>query len=351
MVAPICQHTLQRFAQKIGWHPARRHRRKTRRAFRVGDDAQGVKKLADPGGAANRSGGDMSEAQPGILGPCPRLARYLILSLANADAAKNALRSLAEVADGEKTVVGLGQPLLLGLGGCVGGLRAFPAYAGAGFTVPSTPAALWCWLRGDDRGELYHRSRAIQRAVAPAFNLETVIDAFQYGESRDLTGYQDGTENPKGKKATGAAIVQGQGDGMDGSSYVAVQQWVHDFDKFDAMPARDQDNSIGRRKSDNEELTEAPASAHVKRTAQETFAPQAFVLRRSMPWADGARAGLVFVAFGKSLDAFEAQLKRMVGAEDGITDALFRFTRPVSGSYFWCPPVKKGRLDLRAAGV
>ena len=37
-------------------------------------------------------------------------------------------------------------------------------------------------------------------------------------------------------------------------------------------------------------------------------------------------------------------------AEDGITDALFKFTRPVIGSYFWCPPMAKGRLDLRALG-
>jgi putative iron-dependent peroxidase len=241
--------------------------------------------------------------------------------------------------------------LVLGLGHPIGGLRAFPSYAGAGFTVPSTPSALWCWLRGDDRGELLLRSRAIQRAAVPAFVIETVIDAFQYGDSLDLTGFQDGTENPKGKKAAEAGILQGQGDRLDGSSFVAVQQWVHDFDRFDAMPRDDQDNAVGRRKSDNEELPDAPASSHVKRTAQETFTPQAFVLRRSMPWADGARGGLVFVAFGKSLDAFEAQLKRMVGAEDGVVDALFKFTRPISGSYFWCPPMKDGRLDLSALGL
>lgn len=44
-------------------------------------------------------------------------------------------------------------------------------------------------------------------------------------------------------------------------------------------------------------------------------------------------------------------LSDVVGAEDGIVDAPFRFTRPVSGSFFWCPPMKNGRLDLRAAGV
>ena len=117
------------------------------------------------------------------------------------------------------------------------------------------------------------------------------------------------------------------------------------------MSRSEQDASIGRRRDDNEELEDAPPSAHVKRTAQESFDPEAFVLRRSMPWAEGVRAGLVFVAFGRSFDAFEAQLNRMMGLEDGVTDALFRFTRAVTGAYYWCPPVKGLRLDLRALGL
>jgi len=177
-----------------------------------------------------------------------------------------------------------------------------------------------------------------------------VIDGFQFDNGRDLSGYVDGTENPKGKKAAAAAILRGAGAGLDGSSFVAVQQWIHDFQRFEAMSAKDQDNAVGRRRSDNKELSGAPRSVHVKRTAQESFSPEAFILRRSMPWTDGAAGGLNFVAFGKSFDAFEAQLKRMVGAEDGVTDALFKFTRPVTGSYFWCPPIAKGRLDLRALG-
>jgi len=107
----------------------------------------------------------------------------------------------------------------------------------------------------------------------------------------------------------------------------------------------------GAARSDNEELDDAPESAHVKRTAQEEFEPEAFVVRRSMPWADATQEGLVFVAFGRSFDAFEAQLIRMSGAEDGVVDALFRFTRPVTGGYFWCPPVKDGKLDLTAMGM
>jgi putative iron-dependent peroxidase len=290
----------------------------------------------------------MKAVQPGVLAPVPPLARYLTFVLKSRVEPRRALPALSDIADGEKCVVGIGESLLRALGSGIAGMRPFPSFAGAGFEVPATPAALWCWLRGNDRGELVHRSRAIQRTLAPAFALQTAIDAFRYGSGLDLTGYEDGTENPRGKKAVAAAVVDGMGDELDGSTFAAVQQWVHDFERFESMSAKEQDNSIGRRKRDNQELGNAPPSAHVKRTAQESFTPEAFVVRRSMPWADATKAGLVFVAFGKSLDAFGAQLKRMVGEEDGIADALFKFTRPVSGAYFWCPPVRKGRLDLRA---
>jgi putative iron-dependent peroxidase len=289
--------------------------------------------------------------QPGILAPVPRHARYLTFGLKQGVRPQAALRALAATADGESCVVGLGAVLLFALQRKIEGLRPFPHHKGEGVDVPSTPAALWCWLRGEDRGEIVLRARAIEKILAPAFETTGVVDAFKHGSGRDLTGYEDGTENPKGKRAVEAAIVQDKRAGLGGASFVAVQQWVHDLDKFAAMPSKKQDDAIGRRKRDNKELAGAPPSAHVKRTTQESFSPEAFVLRRSMPWADATRAGLVFVAFGKSLDAFEAQLKRMVGTEDRTVDALFAFTKPVTGAYFWCPPVKKARLDLRAIGL
>ena len=293
----------------------------------------------------------MKQTQPGILAPVPRLARYLTFSLKAGCEPGEALKDLAADTDGEGVVVGLGPTVVRGLGADVPGLRTFPSHAGPGVVVPSTPAGLWCWLRQEDRGEHVHRARSIRKLLAGSFELESSIDAFQHGSSLDLTGYEDGTENPKGAEAVEAATLTGAGAGLNGSSFVAVQQWVHDLDRFQSMAQEEQDHTIGRRKSDNEELDDAPSSAHVKRTAQESFQPPAFVLRRSMPWADAAAEGLVFVAFGRSFDPFEALLRRMVGEEDGVVDALFTFTRPVSGAYFWCPPVAAGRLDLSALGL
>jgi putative iron-dependent peroxidase len=300
---------------------------------------------------SSRYGGHMHHAQPGILAAVPRLARYLTFTLQSGGDVRAALQALRAVADGERCVVGLGESLLRALGRPVDGLHAFPSYAAAGIEVPATPAALWCWLRGDDRGALLHQGRAIESALAPVLILSQAVDGFQYRASRDLTGYEDGTENPQGDQAHAAALVHGRGPGRDGSAYVAVQQWVHDLDRFEALPAAMQDHIIGRRKSNNEEIGDAPPDAHVKRTAQESFQPAAFVLRRSMPWAEAGRAGLMFVAFGHSVSAFEVLLRRMVGEEDGIADALFRFTRPVSGAYYWCPPLGRDGLDLTLLGM
>ena len=287
--------------------------------------------------------------QPGVLAEVPSHARYLTFRRRPAGRdPRPDLERLAALPVDESHVVGLGPPLVRELGGSIEGLRTFPAMEGKALSVPSTPADLWCWLRGEDRGELVLLSRYFRRTLADAFEIETVIDAFRHLEGRDLTGYEDGTENPTGDDAVAAAVVSAAGEGLDGSSFVAVQQWVHDLDRFESFGRREQDEIIGRRRSDNEEMEDAPEAAHVKRTEQEAFDPPAYLLRRSMAWADAARAGLVFVAFGCSLDPFETLMRRMTGADDGIADHLFRFTRPVTGSYFWCPPERDGRLDLRA---
>lgn len=293
----------------------------------------------------------MTRPQPGILDPVPAHSRYLSFRLAPGAAPGAALQELARQPLDGSLVVGLGPSLVAALGAEVPGLRALPVHTAAGLDVPSTPAALWCWLRGDDRGELVGASRSLEASLAPAFLVEDRTDAFRFREGRDLSGYQDGTENPTGDEAEAAALLQGAGPGLDGGSLVAVQRWVHELDRLEAMPQGARDHVIGRRLADNEELEDAPASAHVKRTAQEDFDPPAFMLRRSLPWADARGEGLVFVAFGHSLDAFERQLRRMVGAEDGVADGLFRFTRPVTGASYFCPPQRGGRLDLGGVGL
>lgn len=293
----------------------------------------------------------VSAPQPAILSPVPAHARFLEFDALPDRDTGAVLGELAALSDGENRVVGLGSGLVQALGGSVGALHAFPSVSGPGCEVPSTQSDLWCWVTGEDRGEVLHAGRRFSAALDAGFQCVRAVEAFRYKSGLDLTGYEDGTENPEGEDAIEAAILQGAGAGLDGSSFVAVQQWLHDFDHFESLAQDDRDNIIGRRLSDNVEFEGSPPSAHVKRTAQESFDPEAFLLRRSMPWSDEQGAGLYFSAFGKSFAAFEAQLNRMAGHEDGIIDGLFRFTRPVTGGYYWCPPQRGGALDLSALGI
>ncbi|MCP5018705.1 MAG: Dyp-type peroxidase [Ketobacter sp.] len=288
----------------------------------------------------------MSASQAGILQPVPKVARHLIFTHSLESDPVEQLRRLQDVADGDSIVVGLGQSLLLHLGCDVKGMQDMPALSGSSVEIPSTPASLWIWLRGEDRGDLVVQTLALKQRLAGAFELRDAVDCFMHHDSRDLTGYEDGTENPEGEDAERAALVSSGIEGLDGSSFASIQQWLHNLSHFQALPQTEQDNIFGRHRDTNEEFDSAPESAHVKRSAQESFTPEAFMLRRSMPWNNATQEGLVFLSFGHSLAAFDAIMRRMVGLEDGITDGLFRFTRPVNGAYFWCPPMKDGKLNL-----
>ena len=286
-------------------------------------------------------------SQKGILLPVSLHARYLEFDIDQSDGVPAALSKLGDIKLEDTYIIGLGVLLVEITGKNVSGLRAYPDFGNPEVVIPSSQAALWICIRGQDRGRVAIQSWEMTDLLKPGFKLARQVDGFTYDTGRDLTGYEDGTENPVGQDAVNAAIVQKSKSGLDGSSFVAVQQWLHDFDAFNAMTGVEQDDIIGRHRESNEEF-DAPDSAHVKRTAQESFSPEAFVVRRSLPWSDAGGNGLMFIAFGSSFDAFESQMNRMIGLDDNIYDGLFSFTRPITGGYYWCPPVnREGCLDLR----
>ena len=201
---------------------------------------------------------------------------------------------------------------------------AFSGVAGSPHILPSHQNALWIFLRAPDRATIFDLSQKLAGFLAPAFDVADAIDTFAYA-GRDLTGYVDGTAESQGEEAIEAAIAK-DASGTPQSSFAAVQRWVHDLKRFHARSTGERDAMISRRHSDNEEIDDAPESAHVKRAAQEMFDPTAFMVRRSQPWATNEAQGLEFIAYGASLDAFERVLRRMAGLDDGVSDALLAFT-------------------------
>ena len=103
---------------------------------------------------------------------------------------------------------------------------------------------------------------------------------------------------------------------------------------------------IGRNKADSVELEDKPEDSHVARTDQDVFGD---ILRRNMPFGNASMHGTMFVGFCASQRPLAAMLDSMAGRTNGVRDALTRFSRPLTGAYYFVPAMTSlGRFRPRS---
>ncbi len=166
------------------------------------------------------------------------------------------------------------------------------------------------------------------------------VHGFRYLDSRDLTGFIDGTENPKGKKREGVSLIGKEDPDFSGGSYVFTQRYVHNLAKWATVSREDQEKVIGRRKRDSKELppTVKPPTAHISRVVIEEDGEELEIVRHSFPYGTTSESGLFFIAYTKSTDIPEKMLSRMMGTTgDGLHDHLMNYTQAVTGAMFFAP--------------
>ncbi len=170
--------------------------------------------------------------------------------------------------------------------------------------------------------------------------------AFRYLDSRDLTGFIDGTENPQeADERSGAALIGEEDAAFAGGSYVIAQRFVHHLERWNGMPQQEQEGIIGRSKPDSVELDDAvkPPTAHIARVVIEEEGEELEIVRHSMPYGHACgESGLFFLAYSRDLTIYDKMLQRMFGLSgDGLHDRLMEFTEPVSGAYFFAPSLEQ----------
>lgn len=215
-------------------------------------------------------------------------------------------------------------------------LQPFAGIEGKDRTVPSTPHDLWVWLHGTGPDIMLDGARAVVAAVAPSASLAAEEPCFVYRDSRDITGFVDGTENPPVEEAPEVAIVP-DGPG-EGGSFVITMKWIHDLEAFHALPVEEQQAVFGRTKPDSVELDDKPPTAHISRVVMEDDQGEEIeIYRRSTPYGTVTEHGLYFVAFSADPTRYDRMLARMFGTADDTHDHLTDFTKPVSCAYYFAP--------------
>jgi len=182
-------------------------------------------------------------------------------------------------------------------------------------------------------------AQAALSAFGDALKIEEEIHGFRWVEERDLSGFVDGTENPQGEEERRkVALIQGGID--DGGSYVFVQRWEHNLRQLNRMSIHDQEMAIGRTKQENEEIEpgDRPVTSHLSRVDLKEDGKGLKILRQSLPYGTVSGVhGLYFIAYCARLHNIEQQLLSMFGDTDGKHDGMLRFTRAVTGGYYFAP--------------
>lgn len=212
----------------------------------------------------------------------------------------------------------------------------FPVLGEGEIEAPSTDVDVLIHCHSKRHDLLFYVMRKCLSEIAESVDVVDETYGFRYLDARDMTGFIDGTENPKDEQRREVAIVP-EGE-FAGGSYVMVQRFVHNLPAWNRLNMAAQEKVIGRTKPDSVELDKVPAASHVGRVDIKEEGKGLKIVRHSLPYGSASgEHGLLFIAYCQTLHNFKVMLESMYGVTDGKTDQLLRFTHAVTGAYFFAP--------------
>jgi putative iron-dependent peroxidase len=213
--------------------------------------------------------------------------------------------------------------------------------AGARHAV-STPGDLLFHIRAKRMDLSFELATQIMARIGNAVSPVDEVQGFRYFDDRDLMGFVDGTENPRGAAAADAVVVGDEDADFAGGSYVIVQKYLHDLGAWNALSTEAQERIIGRTKLSDIELDDSvkPTSAHNALTTIVENGKEVKILRDNMPFGRPAHGefGTYFIGYSRSPRTIEQMLENMfIGRPPGNYDRLLDFSRAVTGNLFFVP--------------
>jgi porphyrinogen peroxidase len=207
----------------------------------------------------------------------------------------------------------------------------------------STPGDILFHIRAKRMDLCFELASQIMDSIGDVVSVADEVHGFRYFDARDVMGFVDGTENPRGDAAREAAIVGGEDAAFAGGSYVIVQKYLHDLKAWNALPVEMQERIIGRRKLSDVELSDAdkPTYAHNALTNIEENGRQLQILRDNMPFGRPGHGefGTYFIGYSRTPRVTEIMLQNMfVGRPPGNYDRILDFSRAATGTLFFVPP-------------
>ena len=208
-----------------------------------------------------------------------------------------------------------------------------PVVAADGYTMPATQHDLALWLAGGAYDVVFDAAIGMIAALSQTVTLVDETVGWSYHRDLDLTGFIDGTKNPSLSVAPAKILIPDGAPGA-GGSVLLLQKWEHDGSAWTSLDTERQEQAIGRTKVDSVELVDRPETSHVARTDQDDFG---HIFRRNTAYGSVREHGTMFVGFSAEQRNLAVMLESMAGLTNGLRDELTRYTRAVTGAYYFVP--------------
>jgi putative iron-dependent peroxidase len=188
-------------------------------------------------------------------------------------------------------------------------VRAGPRHA------VSTPGDLMFHIRAKRIDLCFEMAVQIMARLAGAVTAIDEVHGFRYFDDRDLLGFVDGTENPRGEAVIDAALIGEEDPAFAGGSYVIVQKYLHDLPGWNALSTEAQERIIGRTKLADIELDDSvkPTSAHSALNTITENGKELKILRDNMPFGSVGTAefGTYFIGYCRTPRVTEQMIENM----------------------------------------
>ncbi|CAL8075537.1 unnamed protein product [Calicophoron daubneyi] len=205
--------------------------------------------------------------------------------------------------------------------------------------LPYTGGDIFIHAKCNELGKLFELAQSITRDM-PKGSIQSFEDVYGwvYRNGRDLSGFMDGIENPADLDERSAVAI----NQVNGGSYAVTQKWIHRHDVLASTSESVKSQWLGRDLADDSELKCKASTSHVARmvgSIEQGAQKRYRIVRHSQPWGTlSGGSGLFFIGYAASPKAIDWMLDQMTGhGKDGENDDVMRFSRCVSGNYWYFP--------------
>jgi len=222
-------------------------------------------------------------------------------------------------------------------------LSGFPDVSDGDRQAPRESADLLLCVRSDRFDVNYQAIRTLMEWLGHDVELIDQLNTFRYMDGRDLMGFIDAPDNPRGMRRREIALVHDDPAFIDGS-YIFTQKFRYDLRRWEQLSSDIQEHVVGRKKVTGERIPESVLSmvTHAQKARLLDAKEQPLeLLRQNMPWGNLRDQGLLAIYLsGKPQHVVQWLRKRYIADEQGDYDPLLDYIEAVSNAAYFAPSIE-----------